>query len=349
MGALVNMTIDDTSSQIAYVPADSWHPSNVPCTGCLSPSQGLAFQGTWHDGTHTIPTIDGDDVNGAPDTDNVAAQPAAPPPSSPSPSPPPPPPPPAPTHDADDGGGDGKDQDKDKGKGKGKGDADDGGGGGGGKNSRRQDLDNNPFFIPNLDSDDAGFVDKPVFAQFNFTGAFNSSTWPIIICLSQFFGANSLLNRTTVIGSASDVLHSCISPDTGSAVYVYALVPTFAAPANSTPTFMNLTFELNSLSDGQYSHTGTAAPANSASTSSSAYLPNTLVYTRSGLSEGFHSLRIDVGPDSVFLLDYIIYSQDDGFANGGNGTHNDVSTTPGGASPTALPSPGPSASSTGCV
>lgn len=133
-------------------------------------------------------------------------------------------------------------------------------------------------------------------------------------------------------------------------MYVYGLVPLFAAPANSTPTFVNLTFSLNSQADGQYSHVGTqAAPVNSASASPTAYQPNVLVYARSGLPEGFHSLRIDVGPDSVFLLDYIAYSQDDGFANGGNGTQNDVSTTPVGASPTSIPGGGPSASSTMCV
>ncbi|KAL7278518.1 hypothetical protein ACG7TL_007517 [Trametes sanguinea] len=72
--------------------------------------------------------------------------------------------------DADDGG----DEDKDKDKGK---DADDehrkkrrrtrSGG------LRRQDPSNdstdNPFFTSNFDSDDAGFVDKPVLAEFNFT------------------------------------------------------------------------------------------------------------------------------------------------------------------------------------
>ena len=37
--------------------------------------------------------------------------------------------------------------------------------------ARRQTSTDNPFFTPNFDSDDAGFVDTPVLAQFNFTGA----------------------------------------------------------------------------------------------------------------------------------------------------------------------------------
>lgn len=112
---------------------------------------------------------------------------------------------------------------------------------------------------------------------------------------------------------------------------------------------MNLTFKLDSQPDGQYTHTGTEPPPSDAASSSSAYQPDAAVYSRSGLPEGFHSLRIDVGPDSVFLLDYIIYSQDDGFANGGNDTQNDVSSTLSGASPTQSSGAGSGASSTGCV
>ena len=71
------------------------------------------------------------------------------------------------------------DSDSDDGKGK-KGDKDDG------KRRRRHlstgshllrrqtatnDASSNPFFTPNLDSDDPGFVDTPVSAQLNFTGA----------------------------------------------------------------------------------------------------------------------------------------------------------------------------------
>ena len=157
------MTVDDSSSEIVYSPAGSWHSSTNPCSTCLAPSVDLAFQGTWHDGTHVIPTVDADDLttgNDPQSTTAVASQNAN-------------------TNDDDDDDDDknnnrhgtGGGNDKNKGKGKrerrfsrwrNK----------RGRWFRRQDPNSNPFFIPKLDSDDDGFVDTPVFAQFNFTGKF---------------------------------------------------------------------------------------------------------------------------------------------------------------------------------
>ena len=175
---LVNNTIDDTSSQLAYVPATSWHPSTVPCGTCLTPSSSLANNGTWHEGVHIIPTVDGDDAPGK-DGDNNTAQPSS---STSSP---------APTPKVDSQGGDADDGGSGKGP-----DGDDGQRGAKGKGKRedlpdrpkrrsgdlqdvvasfqrdrRQSDPSNPFFIPNFDSDDAGFVDTPLLAEFNFTGA----------------------------------------------------------------------------------------------------------------------------------------------------------------------------------
>ena len=87
----------------------------------------------------------------------------------------------------------------------------------------------------------------------------------------------------------------------GSAVYVYALIPLGAAPANSTPTFMNLTFEVDSHTDGIYQHRGSA--------SASEFQPTTLVFSKTDMAEAPHSLTIQVGPDSVLLLDSIVYTQ----------------------------------------
>ena len=167
----VNVTVDDTSSLIVYSPASSWHASSVPCSTCLAPSSSIALQGTWHDGTHIIPTVDADDLP------NNAVSP------SPTPSP-------SARGDGDkgkkkgdddDGKKDGDDSDSDD-------DESDGGNGkrdlGGRHRWRRRrrrprflprqdsssDASSNPFFTPNLDSDDAGFVDTPVSAQLSFTG-----------------------------------------------------------------------------------------------------------------------------------------------------------------------------------
>ncbi|TBU52584.1 hypothetical protein BD310DRAFT_831897 [Dichomitus squalens] len=263
----VNVTLDDASSSIVYSPASAWHESSVPCSTCLAPSPSIAFQGTWHDGTHIIPTEDTDD---SPNNANNVVQPT-PTPSN------------APGGDGDVGDGkkgdtdDGKDgddvdaKDKDGGgdsdKGKGKKGADDG------KRRRRHDsagshllrrqnaandASSNPFFTPNFDSDDAGFVDNPVSAQLNFTG---------------------------------------------SAIYVYALIPLGLAQGNSTPTFMNLTFLLDSHPAGTYQHTGTA--------SASGFLPSQPIFGQTGLAEAPHNLTIQIGPDSVLLLDYIVYTKEE--------------------------------------
>ncbi len=97
----------------------------------------------------------------------------------------------------------------------------------------------------------------------------------------------------------------CRSTDcpAGSAVYVYALIPLGTAPANSTPRLMNLTFSLDSHPSGTYQHIGTA--------SASGFLPSELVFGQAGLAEAPHSLTIQIGPDSVLLLDYIVYTQSD--------------------------------------
>ncbi|EMD35196.1 hypothetical protein CERSUDRAFT_116666 [Gelatoporia subvermispora B] len=95
---------------------------------------------------------------------------------------------------------------------------------------------------------------------------------------------------------------------TGSAVYVFALLPLGVAAVNTTPTHMNLTYVLDDQPAGSFIHNGTS--------SASGFLPSFAVFSSSGLGEGPHSLQVQVGPDSVFLLDYIEYSHED--AESGN-------------------------------
>lgn len=52
-----------------YAPATSWHASTVECDSCLAPLSAGAHGGTWHDGTHIVPTIDEDDEGIVGDTD----------------------------------------------------------------------------------------------------------------------------------------------------------------------------------------------------------------------------------------------------------------------------------------
>ncbi|KAI0075152.1 hypothetical protein K474DRAFT_1709220 [Panus rudis PR-1116 ss-1] len=289
---LHNITVDDTDSHIAYSPPSSWHSSSDPCSTCLAPDSSLAYQGTWHDGTHIIPTVDADDLNDA--ATDVDDKPTTMPSSTNQPQPTK-----ARKPEDDDDHDDHDDNDDDDNRGKGGHgghDDDDGGGKNKGEGKQRrwlgrgrwraivmrgQDEDDNPFFTPKFDSDDEGFVDTPVYAQFNFTG---------------------------------------------SAVYVFALIPLFPAATNNTPTFVNLTYTLDSQPAGSFTHSGTQSPVSS-SPSPSAFEHSVPVFVKTGLPEGFHALTINVGPDSVFLLDYITYSQDDDFQNNNNDTDNAVSTT----------------------
>ena len=132
----------------------------MPCTGCLSPSDRLVYAGTWHDGTHIIPTIDADDIGSSPTATANQSAPSA-------------------------TGGQGKSNDDEETQGDDddkKGDDEESKGAQGGGRGRRwdswdterfrrkDDAVNNPFFTPKLDSDDPGFVDRPVTVQFNFTG-----------------------------------------------------------------------------------------------------------------------------------------------------------------------------------
>ena len=193
----MNVTIDDTSSLIAYSANNTWRPSTVPCTTCLAPSDRLAYAGTWHDGTHIIPTADGDDTQTTAENPGQSGKPGQ-------------------NGNGGDGdggkggGGGGDDDGGDGGKGSNdeedsdegddddkKGDTDDNDDKKGGKGSRqrrglkgnsgrrfkRQNTASNPFFTPSLDSDDSGFVDKPVTVQFNFTG---TSCW--LLSISQLSG-----------------------------------------------------------------------------------------------------------------------------------------------------------------
>lgn len=192
------MTIDDTSSLISYSGNSTWRPSSVTCATCLQPGGNLAYAGTWHDGTHIIPTLDSDDF-GSSSTSGVstsAASTSAAPPSSTSQVAA------AKGGDDDDASDDdddkGDDDDGKSGKGKGKGSRRRRGlqGTRSGTMLRRQDTAvSNPFFVPNLDSDDPGFVDKSVTVQFNFTGT-SFLKLPISQCTEANASLGLLNDRT---------------------------------------------------------------------------------------------------------------------------------------------------------
>ncbi|OCH87832.1 hypothetical protein OBBRIDRAFT_837056 [Obba rivulosa] len=278
----VNATVDDTSPSIAYSPTASWHASSASatsCPTCLTPNPSMAFEGTWHNGAHIIPTIDGDDDVTASSTSSAPAPSATDPKGNQDD-----------TNGQDDGDGD-SDADKKDGKEKEKrwftrrrG------------RQRRDTPSENPFVTSGDDEDDPNFVDTPVTVEFNFSG---------------------------------------------SAVYVFALIPMGTAAANHTPTHMNLTYVLDDQPAGAFVHNG--------SSSTSSFQPSTAVFSSSGLGEGPHTLQVQLGPDSVFLLDYIQYSHEDIGSGGGPSATSSVSGNQGTGtsaqgSGSTSPSPNPAGS-----
>ncbi|KAI0030448.1 hypothetical protein K488DRAFT_87751 [Vararia minispora EC-137] len=273
-----NVTVDDSSVTILFSPPSSWFAStnSSGCAFCLAPADpSVAYKGTWHHGLHILPTSDADDRNNSVAAVSAAASAAASTAASTATNP-------SASADAGNGGGGGGDKGGTQSKGKG---------------SRRRSTGKDrtrrrssrlpgrrrdgvpvystyyaststdapavtstasPFFTQKFDSDDAQFVDSPVFVQFNFSG---------------------------------------------NAVYVNCLLPLgVPATANNTPTSTNLTFTLDGQAVGNFLHDG--------SSQASGFQPNAIIFATEGLDLAQHTLRIDLGPDSVFLLDSIVFTQD---------------------------------------
>ena len=115
----------------------------------------------------------------------------------------------------------------------------------------------------------------------------------------------------------------------------------FAVPANHTPTFMNLTYTLDSKPAGTYLHNGSLTAPNTD------YASSVVVFQRTGLAFSPHTLTVSVGPDSVFLLDYIVYSQEDMFDS--NSTSGSSSSTPSSTFQAGAVQTSPSLNSSQCV
>ncbi|KAI9461945.1 hypothetical protein BJY52DRAFT_1185291 [Lactarius psammicola] len=92
---------------------------------------------------------------------------------------------------------------------------------------------------------------------------------------------------------------------TGSAIYLFCVLPLGVPPnTNSTPTLMDLTFTLDGEPAGSFFHNG--------STNTGGFQSNIPVLSRGNLSDSAHNLLVNLGPNSVFLLDYYVFSRSDG-------------------------------------
>ncbi|KAI0255591.1 hypothetical protein BJV78DRAFT_1176946 [Lactifluus subvellereus] len=91
----------------------------------------------------------------------------------------------------------------------------------------------------------------------------------------------------------------------GSAIYLYCILPLGVPPTpHCTPTHVDLTFTLDDEPAGKFSHDGLA--------NIGGFQPNVSVFSRAGLSDSAHTLVVNLGPNSVFLLDHYVFSQADG-------------------------------------
>ena len=106
---------------------------------------------------------------------------------------------------------------------------------------------------------------------------------------------------------------------------------------------MNLTFTLDSQRAGTFLHTGKA------STPISTFTPSVVVFQKTGLPASPHSLTVSVGPDSVFLLDYIVYTAESDFEQVANSTSSSPSTAANSTIPAGAARSSPSPSVNGCV
>ncbi|KZV70567.1 hypothetical protein PENSPDRAFT_685413 [Peniophora sp. CONT] len=316
-----NYTIDDTNMTIIYSPSTWWFASNNAsgCDYCLAPlDHNAASNGTWHHGLHVLPNTDGDDS--APSTSSAASAPT-PGPSSPSRAP-------TTGNDSDDrnAGGDSDDSDD--------------GDGDGDKDDVDRDADSDSDSSSSDSDDRKGDSDDDKDGDHDSGDKDDSKK-----------GRNRRATRRSFVASTTGVAAAVetVSPFTakkfdsddpqfvdvpvfvqfnfsGSALYVNCLLPlSVPANVNMTPTFTNLTFTLDDQLAGNFLHDGTPQ--------GQGFQPNATVFSQTDLSEGQHTFRMDLGPNSVFLLDSIVVTQNDASA-----AANSTSSDPAGASSSDKPS-----------
>lgn len=106
---------------------------------------------------------------------------------------------------------------------------------------------------------------------------------------------------------------------------------------------MNLTYTLDSQPAGTFVHAGSPNSPNTT------FSPSVVVFHRSGMVNSPHSLTVTVGPDSVFLLDYIVYTQESEYALARNKTDGTAPSVTSMSLPTDAGKTSPSPSNTQCV
>jgi hypothetical protein len=87
----------------------------------------------------------------------------------------------------------------------------------------------------------------------------------------------------------------------GTAVYVFCIQPLGVATSPQQPSLMNLTFSLDNVPASPFIHQG--------SSSASGFAAGVNVFFKQGLMDGPHTLRANLAPNSVFILDYVLVTR----------------------------------------
>ncbi|KAJ7687136.1 hypothetical protein B0H17DRAFT_1332535 [Mycena rosella] len=117
---------------------------------------------------------------------------------------------------------------------------------------------------------------------------------------------------------------------TGTAVYIFCIQPMGLSFPPAPPSLMNLTFLLDDGPTATFIHQGSA--------SSVGFVPNVNVFAKQGLEDGLHVLTLNLAPNSVFVLDYLVVTKDVAAAE-----TSDVSPTPSAAPHSQISTPTPTA------
>lgn len=306
--AQANATIDDADASIIYAPQGVWNSSRIVCASaaCDNPPILLAQGGTWHKGLHVLPP-DADDQPPAPST-----TPKPPPPDDDDPNTPPgtpdndndpddkPPPKPSASSSASSASQQDDDDPKTT----------------AGTPDKDSDADDHvvtkaspttsakkppkPSSTPSDDGKGKGKGDDDDDSDSDSKGGKD------IDRRRRRFD----IDRRAIPRLDTDDTGFVDTPVvarfnfTGTAVYVFSILPVSAPSWASSPALVNVTFALDSAPAGTFVHKPSGISSNATFTAGAN------VFARSGITDGPHSFSITLAPNSVFVLDYVLVTQD---------------------------------------
>jgi hypothetical protein len=106
---------------------------------------------------------------------------------------------------------------------------------------------------------------------------------------------------TTSLVSCFSMKLPVIDIFTGTAVYIFCVQPLGMPMSPTLPSMMNISFSLDDVGQQPFVHQG--------SSSGSGFAYHVNVFAKQGLADGLHVLKLNLAPNSMFILDYILVTQ----------------------------------------